>query len=69
MYELYISDLSAFIEKGILFSFIIIFAAFTAVMDALKTKSILLMSLACECESPVNCFVSRKQNSIWNLVL
>jgi len=45
-YELNISDLSASIENGMLFSFIMILAALMAVNDALKAKSNLLISLA-----------------------
>ena len=45
-YELNISDLRASMEKGMLFSFIIILAALMAVNDELKAKSNLLMSLA-----------------------
>ena len=45
-----------------------IFAMFTAGIDALKAKSGFLKSLVWQWFSPVNSFSSRKQNSIWDLV-
>lgn len=51
MYELYINDLRTLIEKEILFSFIITFAALTAANDVLEAKSNFLTFLAYEWES------------------
>lgn len=48
MYELYFRFLSVSIENGIPFSFIMIFAVFIAVIDALNAKSNRFISLACE---------------------
>ena len=56
-------------EYSIALSFIMTFATFSYENDALKAQSSLFASLAWESASPQNCFASRKQNSIWNLVL
>ena len=69
MNVLVISSLNLDMEYSIPASFIMTFATLSEAKEALKAQSSLLASLAYECVSPQYCLASRKQNSIWNLVL
>ena len=69
MNVLVISSLNLDMEYSIPRSFIMTFATLSEAKEALNAQSSLLASLACECVSPQYCLASRKQNSIWNLVL